>query len=34
MKNKHQEKYPMKINGLLADFDGKTVAVPDFLNGL
>ena len=23
-----------EINGLLADFDGKTVAAPDFLNGL
>jgi len=27
-------KIPNEINGLLADFDGKTVAVPDFLNGL
>jgi hypothetical protein len=27
-------KIPSEINGLLADFDGKTVAVPDFLNGL
>ena len=27
-------KIPNEINGLLADFDGKTVAVPHFLNGL
>jgi len=27
-------KIPNEINGLFADFDGKTVAVPDFLNGL
>ena len=27
-------KIPNEINGLLADFDGKTFAVPDFLNGL
>ena len=27
-------KVPNEINGLLTDFDGKTVAVPDFLNSL
>jgi len=27
-------KIPNEINGLLADFDGKTLAVPDFLNCL
>ncbi len=27
-------KIPNEVNGLLADFEGKTVAVPDFLNRL
>jgi hypothetical protein len=27
-------KIPNEINGLLADFDGKSFSVPDYLNGL